>query len=92
MSVTADLSSSKSALKIAKDYTVDNLELAKTFGSFESNHLSLVREDGAFDIYDGNLRAIDAQGNKIIDQVNPQDYIEHIAEEVRDWAYMKFPF
>jgi len=82
----------RGALKIAKDYTVENLEKVKDFGSFESNHLSLIREDGAMDLYHGNLRAIDAQGNKIFDQVDYQGYVDHIAEEVRDWSYMKFPF
>jgi len=82
----------RGALKIAKDYTVENLEKVKDFGSFESNHLSLIREDGAMDLYHGNLRAIDAQGNKIFDQVDYQGYVDHLAEEVRDWSYMKFPF
>jgi len=83
---------SRGALKIAKDYTVENLEKIAPFGSFESSHLSLVREDGAMDLYDGNLRCIDAEGNKIIDQVSCQDYHKHILEEVRPWSYMKFPF
>jgi NAD-reducing hydrogenase large subunit len=83
---------SRGALKIAKDYTVENLETAKPFGSFDSNHLSIVREDGCMDLYHGNLRAIDKDGNKIIDQVDPQDYNKVIAEEVRPWSYMKFPF
>ena len=38
------------AVKIAKDYTVENLEMAKPFGSFDSNHLSIIREDGAMDL------------------------------------------
>ena len=83
---------SRSALKLAKDYTVENLADLKDFGSFDSNHMSLVREDGAMDLYHGNLRAIDAEGNSIFDQVNYQDYLEYIAEEVRPWSYMKFPF
>jgi len=82
----------RGALKIAKDYTIENLETVAPFGSFESNHVSLVREDGAMDLYHGNLRAIDAQGGKIFDQVNYQNYLDYIAEEVRDWSYMKFPF
>ena len=81
-----------SALKIAKDYTSANLAELKDFGSFPSNHLSLVRADGAMDIYHGNLRAIDAGGKKIFDQVDYQKYADYIAEEVRDWSYMKFPF
>jgi len=83
---------SMGALKIAKDYTVENLEKLAPFGSFDSNHLSLIREDGAMDIYHGNLRAIDSEGNKIFDQVDYQNYTDYIAEEVRDWSYMKFPF
>jgi NAD-reducing hydrogenase large subunit len=83
---------SRGALKIAKDYTVENLEAVAPFGSFDSNHLSLIREDGAMDLYHGNLRAIDAQGEKIFDQVNYNNYLDYIAEDVRDWSYMKFPF
>jgi len=80
------------ALKIAKDYTVENLDRIKDFGSFESNHLSLIRADGAMDLYHGNLRAIDAEGNSIFDQVDYRSYYDHVMEEVRDWSYMKFPF
>ena len=83
---------SRAAVRIAKDYTLDNLEAVAGFGSFDSNHLSLVRQDGAMDLYDGNLRAVDSVGDTIIDQVSPLDYLEVIAEEVRPWSYMKFPF
>ena len=83
---------SRSALKIAKDYTVAHLDTVASFGSFESNHLSLVRADGAMDLYHGNLRAIDAEGNSIFDQVDYQNYLDYIREEVRPWSYMKFPF
>jgi len=83
---------SRGALKVAKDYTVEHLEELAPFGSFDSNHLSIVRPDGALEIYDGNLRAIDATGEKIFDQVDNQQYLDYIAEEVRPWSYMKFPF
>ena len=83
---------SKGAVKIAKDYTIENLETLAPFGSFDSNHLSIVRDDGAYDIYDGGLRAKDAEGNLIFDHVDNQEYLQYIAEEVRSWSYMKFPF
>jgi len=82
----------RGALKIAADYTVEHLEELAPFGSFDSNHLSIVREDGCLDLYDGKLRAIDKDGNKIFDQIDNQDYADVLAEEVRDWSYMKFPF
>ncbi len=81
-----------SALELCKKYTKEHLKELADFGSFPSNHLSLVRKDGALDIYDGNLRAIDANGNTIFDQVPPKDYLTFIHEEVRNWSYMKFPF
>jgi NAD-reducing hydrogenase large subunit len=83
---------SRGALKIAKDYTVEHLEELAPFGSFDSNHLGLVDENGGMDLYDGKLRAVDAEGNILIDQVAMQDYLDYFAEDVRDWSYMKFPF
>lgn len=83
---------SRGALKIAKDYTEEHLDKLKDFGSFDSSHLSIVRSDGAMDLYDGNLRAIDSDGNKIFDQVDNQAYNDYISEEVKSWSYMKFPF
>ncbi len=63
----------------------------KEFAYFESNFLSLVRADGVMDLYDGLLRAIDADGNVIFDGVEPSSYQEQIIEEARPWSFMKFP-
>ena len=80
------------AVEIAKNYTLENLETVADFGSFSSNHLSIIRDDGAMDLYHGGLRAVDSNGETILDHVNPLDYLDEIAEEVRPWSYMKFPF
>lgn len=82
----------RETVKLVKDYTLSCLEDLKLFGTFDSNHLSLVRADGAMDLYDGNLRAIDSEGKRIFDQVDYQSYSELFAEEVKPWSYMKFPF
>ena len=82
----------RAALQIAKDYTVDHFKELEDFGAFASNHVSLVRKDGALDLYHGNLRAIDSAGGKIFDQVDYQKYFAYISEEVKPWSYMKFPF
>ena len=83
---------SRKAVSLARDYTLRNFEEISGFGSFDSNHLSLVRADGAMDLYAGKLRAIDAQGTRILDQVDPASYLDVLAEEVRPWSYMKFPY
>jgi NAD-reducing hydrogenase large subunit len=83
---------SRGALKIAKDYTAENLDKLADFGSFDSNHLGFVRDDGAMDIYHGKLRAVTSTGETILDDVDYVNYTDYIAEEVKDWSYMKFPF
>ena len=79
-------------LELYKKLYREDLKRMSSFGSFESNFISIVPEDGKFDIYDGNLRARDPDGKIIFDRVKPMDYLNYIREEVRSWSYMKFPF
>jgi len=80
------------ALSIARNYTLEHMEMVENFAAFNSSHLSLIREDGALDLYHGDLRAIDSGGNIIFDHVNYQNYNDYIMEEVKSWSYNKFPF
>ena len=83
---------SQEALDFFKDYYTKNKSFIDNFAAFPSSHMSLVREDGAMDLYHGVLRAVDADGKKILDDVDYQDYEQYIEEEVRSWTYMKFPY
>jgi NAD-reducing hydrogenase large subunit len=83
---------SVAAVKLFKDLYKKDFARLSTLGSFESNYLSIVRKDGCFDIYDGFMRAKDANGKIIFDMVKPADYLKYIKEAVRSWSYMKFPF
>lgn len=80
------------ALDLFKGYHKANAGLIDTFAAFPSSHLSLVRKDGALDLYHGVLRAVDANGKKILHDVDYQDYLKYIGEEVKSWSYMKFPY
>ncbi len=80
------------AVAIAKQLHAQNPALYNSFGSFRSNLMSLVRPDGAMDLYDGVLRVRDADGRILFDQIDDQRYLELIEEEVRPWSYMKFPY
>jgi NAD-reducing hydrogenase large subunit len=82
----------QAAVDLFKDYHKKNKDMIDGFAAFPSNHLSLVRRDGALDFYHGVLRAVDAEGRKVLDDVDYQDYLEYIGEEVRPWSYMKFPY
>lgn len=80
------------ALQFFKDYYLKHKDFVDNFAYFPSNHLSLVRKDGALDLYHGVMRAVDAEGNKILNDVDYQEYNKYIEEEVRSWSYMKFPY
>lgn len=80
------------ALEFFKGYHKANKAMVDNFASYPSNHLSIVREDGALDIYHGVLRAVDSNGKVILDNVDYQEYDKYIEEEVRSWSYMKFPY
>ncbi|MEZ4908195.1 MAG: Ni/Fe hydrogenase subunit alpha [Saprospiraceae bacterium] len=80
------------ALDFLKDYHKKNKDFIDNFASFPSNHLSLVRKDGALDLYHGVLRAVDKDGNKILNDVDYQEYLNYIGESVKSWSFMKFPY
>jgi NAD-reducing hydrogenase large subunit len=83
---------SQEALEFFKDYHKKQKDLIDGFAAFPSNHLSLVRKDGALELYDGVIRAVDADGNRLVDDVECQDYHRIISEGVKNWSYMKFPY
>ena len=80
------------AVKLAKDYTLGHLDLVNSFAAFPSNYMSIVREDGALDLYDGLFRLKDADGKILVDKVRNKDYYNYVIEDVRSWSYMKFPY
>jgi NAD-reducing hydrogenase large subunit len=80
------------ALDFFKGYYKANREFIDNFAHFPSNHLSLVRKDGALDLYHGVLRAVDKDGKRILHDIDYQEYNKYIEEEVRSWSYMKFPY
>ena len=92
MNIDSMIAWAQGALDFFKTYYKKNKEFIDSFAYFPSNHLSLVRKDGALDLYHGVLRAVDTDGKKILDDVDYQDYTKYIEEEVKSWSYMKFPY
>jgi NAD-reducing hydrogenase large subunit len=79
------------ALELHKSFVRAHENLHATFARFPSNYVCIVGDDGRMDLYDGVLRAIDADGKPIFEGVRPGTYRDYLIEEVRSWSYMKFP-
>jgi NAD-reducing hydrogenase large subunit len=92
LNINKMISWAQDAVNFLKSYHKANKDFIDGFAAFPSNHLSLVRKDGALDLYHGVLRAVDSEGKKILHDVDYQDYTKYINEEVKNWSYMKFPF
>jgi F420-non-reducing hydrogenase large subunit len=54
-------------------------------------YMALVDENDALDDYHGQLRVVDPDGREFA-KFAAEDYLEHIAEHVEPWSYLKFPF
>lgn len=83
---------SQAAVGLSRSVFEAGADHNRHFGVFPSNYMSLIGAGGELDYYHGSLRAKDAQGDTIFDQVDYTHYNRYIREEVKPWSYMKFPF
>jgi NAD-reducing hydrogenase large subunit len=80
------------AVELVATLHAQSPELYANFGSLRSNWMSIVRTDGAMDLYDGVLRATAADGRRLVDDADVQDYRALIEERTQPWTYLKFPY
>ena len=57
----------------------------------ETHYAGMVDEQGRVDFYDGKIRVIDPSGGEVA-LFDVSDYLEHIAEQVVPWSYLKLPY
>jgi NAD-reducing hydrogenase large subunit len=83
---------SREAVHIIRGLFEKNLAEYNAFGRFRAHGMSLVRADGALDLYHGGLRARDLTGRVLFDHFDYGRYWDVIGEDVKPWSYMKFPY
>jgi NAD-reducing hydrogenase large subunit len=83
---------SQDIVEFIKTYHHKHFHWLDTFAAFPSGYLGLVSDDGALEMYDGRLRAIDGSGNVTLNDVVANDYHKYFIEGVEKWSYMKFPY
>jgi NAD-reducing hydrogenase large subunit len=85
------ISFSQEAIAIAKDLLGTDPDLADSFASFPSCYMGLVDAEGGLQMYDDQIRIVNAAGN-LLAQFKPEDYRDHVAEHVEGWSFLKFPY
>ena len=82
----------RGAVELIKKVFFEQFDYHLAFAGIESSMMSLVNDDGSFELYHGGMRARDRVGKTIFDHVDYRNYDDYIRESVKDWSYMKFPF
>jgi len=90
--ITQIIGWAQDSIALLKKIFFEHYEYHLAFASIDSNMMSMVSPSGAFELYDGGLRARDSRGKSIFDHVAYDQYGQYIRESVKNWSYMKFPF
>ncbi|MFH4964043.1 Ni/Fe hydrogenase subunit alpha [Gaetbulibacter sp. M235] len=92
-SIDAMINWSREIIQFLKGYHEINRKWLDEFAEYPSGHLGLVnKENGFLELYNGNLRALDANGKVTLNDVPNNDYIHYFNEGVEKWSYLKFPY
>jgi NAD-reducing hydrogenase large subunit len=78
-------------LKVWYDFHDKHRDEVDTFAVVPALSMSLVGDDGNVDYYHGRLRVTDER-KRVVDEFDYHDYLDHFAEGVEPWSYMKFPY
>jgi F420-non-reducing hydrogenase large subunit len=83
------------ALELFENQVLGNRDHAETIGSdtyrHETHYAGLVDDAGRVNFYDGRVRVVDPSGGEVA-LFDPADYLDHIAERVEPWSYLKLPY
>jgi F420-non-reducing hydrogenase large subunit len=83
------------ALQIFDDVVLKNKEYVDVVVGeaykMSTYYMGLVDENNKINFYDGDVRVVDTEGKEFA-KFKPRDYLDHVAEHVEPWSYIKFPF
>ncbi len=85
----------KFTLKLFHDIVLANekyVEMIKSDAyTLKTYYMGLVDENNKVNFYDGKVRVADPNGNEFL-KFAPKEYLNHIAEHVEEWTYVKMPY
>lgn len=89
--VDAAVDTLKIGLQIMKDWAAKNMEDINKFAVFPTGYFGLTTPENGLELYDGDIRLISREG-KPLEKFPVAHYLDHIAEHVEPWSYLKFPY
>ncbi|MEM3579741.1 MAG: Ni/Fe hydrogenase subunit alpha [Candidatus Bathyarchaeia archaeon] len=93
--VTSAVDFARFSLKLFHDIVLKNtkyVELIKSDAyTLRTYYMGLVDEHNKVNFYDGKIRVVDPNSKEFA-KFEAKDYLEHIAERVEPWTYVKQPY
>jgi F420-non-reducing hydrogenase large subunit len=85
----------KFSLQVFRDVVLANAEYVDLVTSEAYTHrtysMGMVDAANKTNFYDGRLRVVDPNGAEFL-AFDPRQYLDHVAEHVEPWSYMKFAY
>jgi F420-non-reducing hydrogenase large subunit len=86
---------SKKAFEIFENLVLTNEKVVGLMSDdlycHETYYAGMVDGNNKVNFYDGRIKIVDPKGNKVCVFEN-KDYLNHIAEHIEPWTYVKFPY
>ena len=85
----------KFTLKLFHDIVLGNskyVDLIKSDAyTLKTYYMGLVDENNMVNFYNGKVRVVNPNGEEFL-KFGAKDYLDHVAEHVEEWTYVKFPY
>ena len=85
----------KVSLKVFDDIVLKNKAYVDMILSDAYTHhtyyMGMVDEKNRVNFYDGKVRVVDPEGKEFV-KYSANEYLDHVAEHVEPWTYIKFPY
>jgi NAD-reducing hydrogenase large subunit len=78
-------------IDIMKGWAEANKAEIDRFAVFQSGYFGMVTPENGLELYDGQVRLIDKQGQQC-ELFDGGNYLDIISERVENWSYLKFPY
>jgi NAD-reducing hydrogenase large subunit len=90
-SIDEQIATTQTGIEIFRAWAETHMEDINKFAVLRSGYFGLVTPENGLELYDGQVRLISADGVEL-EKFDGANYLDHIAEHVEDWSYLKFPY
>jgi NAD-reducing hydrogenase large subunit len=89
--IAEQVETAKVGIQVIKTWCENNQEDVNKFAVFPTGYFGLVTPQNSLELYDGEIRLTGRDGSEL-EKFSAQNYLDHIAEHVEPWSYLKFPY